>query len=90
MSEEDRERGCLTPIKTRYFVWILDWSSGKEGAIEISEKEKETLQALLEEKAAGGDMMLVYKKARVRGRLRPCFSLRHQEEPRRQILSDLI
>jgi len=90
MSEEDRERGSLTPIKTRYFVWILDWSSGKEGAIEISEKEKETLQALLEEKAAGRDMMLVYKKARVRGRLRPCFFLRHQEEPRRQILSDLM
>ena len=90
ISEEDRGQGSFTPIKTRYCVRIFDWSSGKEGTIELSENEKDALQALLREKADSRDKILFYKKVRVKGRLRPCFFLRQQEEPRRQILSDLI
>ena len=90
LSEKDRERGSLNPIKTRYRLRIFDWSTGKEAIIELSEKEGEALEALLREKAAGRDKMLVYKRVRVKGRLKPCFSLRDQEEPRRQMLSDLI
>ena len=90
LSEKDRERGSLNPIKTRYRLRIFGWSTGKEALIELSEKEGEALEALLREKAAGRDKMLVYKRVRVKGRLKPCFSLRDQEEPRRQMLSDLI
>lgn len=90
LSEEDRCRGFLTPIKIRYRLLVFDWSSGREGAIELSEKEKEALEALLSEKAACKDKILVYKKARVKGRLRPCFFWRDQEELRRQMLSDVI
>lgn len=90
ISEEDRGKGFFAPIKIRYRVRIFDWSSGKEGAIELSETEKEALEALLREKEAYREKILVYKKLRVKGRLRPCFFLRIQEEPRRQILSDLI
>lgn len=90
LSEKDRERGSLISIKTRYRLRIFDWSQGKESLIELSEKEGEALEVLLMEKAASRDMMLVYKKVRIKGRLKPCFSLRHQEEPRRQMLSDLI
>ncbi len=90
ISEEDRGKGFFAPIKIRYRVRIFDWSSGKEGAIELSETEKEALEALLREKEACREKILVYKKLRVKGRLRPCFFLRIQEEPRRQILSDLI
>ena len=90
LSERDRERGELISIKTRYRLRIFDWSSGKETAIELSEKEGEALVLLLREKAAGRDKILVYKRVLVKGRLKPCFSLRDQEEPRRQMLSDLI
>jgi len=90
LSENDRERGSLISIKTRYRLRIFDWSSGKEALIELSEKEGEALELLLKEKAAGRDKMLVYKRVLVKGRLRPCFSLRDQEEPRRQMLSDMI
>ena len=90
LSEKDRERGSLNSIKTRYRLRFFDWSLGKEASIELSEKEGEALELLLKEKAAGRDKMLVYKRVLVKGRLRPCFSLRDQEEPRRQMLSDMI
>jgi hypothetical protein len=89
LSEKDRERGWFTSIKTRYRLRIFDWSMGKEALIELSEKEGEALELLLREKAAG-EKMLVYKKVRIKGRLRPGFFLRDQEEPRRQMLSDMI
>jgi hypothetical protein len=90
LSEDDRERGSLSQIKTRYLVRVFDWSSGKEGEIELTEKEKETLEALLAEKAEQKDKILIYTKARVRGRLRPRFYLKEQEGPRRQMLSDVM
>lgn len=90
LSETDRGRGSLTSIRARYRLRIFDWSSGKVVTIELSEKDGGALELLLKEKASGRDKILVYKKVRVKGRLRPCFSLRDQEEPRRQMLSDLI
>jgi hypothetical protein len=89
-SEEDRKKGTLLHIKTQYLARIFDWSSGKEGEIELSEREKEALEALLEEKALQKDKILVYARLRVRGKLKPGFFLRDQEGPRRQILSDVL
>ena len=54
-------------IKTQYLVRIFDWSSGKEGEIELSENEKETLEALLAEKSGQKDKILVYARVRVSG-----------------------
>ena len=90
ISPDDRERGSLSAIKTRYQVLVYDWSTGREGAIDLSEKEKEALEALLREKAVCQDKILVYKKVRIKGRLRPSFFLRNQDGPRRQMLSDVI
>ena len=90
LSEEDREKGTLLHIKTQYLARIFDWSSGKEGEIELSEKEKETLEALLAEKAGQKDKIIVYARVKVRGKLRPRFYLRDQEGPRRQMLSDIL
>jgi hypothetical protein len=90
LPDEDKTRGILFHIKTRYLVRIFDWSRGKEGEIELSEKEKEALEDLLAERAASRDKILVFKKERVKGRLRPCFYLRDQEGARRQMLSDVI
>jgi hypothetical protein len=90
LSEKDHEKGSLTHIKTRYVVRAFDWSSGKEMEIEISEREKETLEAVLAEKADQNDRVLVYVREKVRGRLRPRFYMRDQAGPRRHMLSDLI
>jgi len=89
-SIEDREKGTLLHIKTQYRVRIFDWSMGKEGEIELSEREKETLEALLAEKSLRNDKILVYARVRVRGKLKPRFFLRDWEGPRRQILSDVL
>jgi hypothetical protein len=90
LSEKDREKGFLTHIKTRYLVRAFNWSTGKEMEIELSEKEKEALEALLAEKADRNDRVIVYVREKVRGRLRPRFRLQEQSEPRRQMLSDMI
>jgi hypothetical protein len=89
-SIEDREMGTLLHIKTQYMVRIFDWSNGKESEIELSEKEKDTLEALLAEKSGEKDKTLVYARVRVRGKLKPRFFLRDSEGPRRQMLSDVL
>ena len=87
---EEKDAGSLLHIKTQYKVRIFDWSTGREGEIELNQKEKEALQALLEEKSGQKDKVIVYTRARVRGRLRPKFLLRDWEGPRRQMLSDIL
>jgi hypothetical protein len=77
-------------IKTQYRARIFDWSTGREGEIELSEREKETLEALLAEKSGRNDKILVYARVRVRGKLKPRFFLRDSEGPRRQMLSDVL
>jgi hypothetical protein len=89
-SIEDREKGTLLHIKTQYIVRIFDWSNGRVGEIELSEREKETLEALLAEKSGQKDKILVYARVRVRGKLKPRFFLRDSEGPRRQMLSDVL
>ncbi|MHB8119328.1 MAG: hypothetical protein ACYDHX_11460 [Methanothrix sp.] len=89
-SIEDREKGTLLHIKTQYRVRIFDWSTGREGEIELSERENEALEALLAEKLGQKDKILVYARVRVRGKLKPRFFLRDSEGPRRQMLSDVL
>ncbi|MCK9441745.1 MAG: hypothetical protein M0Q13_10020 [Methanothrix sp.] len=89
-SLEDREKGALLHIKTQYRVRIFDWSTGQEGEIELSEREKETIEALLAEKSGQNDKILVYARVRVRGKLKPRFFLRDLQGPRRQMLSDVL
>ncbi len=86
--EDDRARGKLKHIKTQYRARVFDWSAGKEGEIELSEAEKDELESLLLEPTE--DKMLVYTRARVRGRLRPKFLLKEAEGPRRHILSEFL
>jgi hypothetical protein len=89
-SKEDREKGTLLHIKTQYLARIFDWSTGSEGEIELSEREKETLEALLEELAGQKDKTLVYARIRLRGKLKPGFFIRDQEGPQRHMLSDIL
>lgn len=91
-SEEDRISGRLLQIKTIYHARVFDWSSGLEGEIELSEAEKLELEDLLKEQTEQKDasLILIYTRAKVRGRLRPKFFLKQAEGPRRQMLSDLL
>ena len=89
-SIEDREKGTLLHIKTQYIVRIFDWSTGREGEIELSQRETDTLEALLAEKSGQKDKVLVYTRVRARGKLKPRFFLRDWEGPRRQMLSDVL
>ncbi len=89
-SEEDKDAGSQRLIKTLYLARVFDWTSGREGEIELTGAEREELEALLAELAAQKDKRLIYSRVKVRGRLRPRFFLRDGEGPRRQMLSDLL
>ncbi len=91
-SKEDRISGRLLQIKTIYHARVFDWSSGLEGAIELSEAEKLELEDLLKEQTEQKEasLILIYTRAKVRGRLRPKFFLKQSEGPRRQMLSDFL
>jgi len=81
-------RGKLKHIRTRYRVKIFDWSAGRESEIDLSEAEKEELEGLLREQTE--DMVLIYTRAKVRGRLRPRFTLTEAAGPRKRILSEFL
>lgn len=87
-TEEDRSKGWQKRIKTIHLARFLNWTTGKEVEIEISETERDELEGLLREQKESET--LVYTQARVRGRLRPKFSLKLTEGPKRRVLSDLM
>lgn len=89
-SDEDRLSGHLLLIRTLHHARIFDWSSGREGEIELSDSEKVELENLLKEQAEQKDVSLIYTRSKVRGRLRPRFFLKPAEGPRRQMLSDFL
>lgn len=87
-TEADRSRGWLKHIKTIHLARVLDWTTGNEVEIEISETERDELEALLREQKE--NETLVYTQAKMRGRLRPKFSLKVTEGPKRRVLSDFM
>lgn len=88
-TEEDRsKKGWQKHIKTIHLARVLNWTTGKEVEIELSETERKELEGLLREQKE--NETLVYTQARVRGRLRPKFSLKVTEGPKRWVLSDFM
>lgn len=86
--EADLARGRQKQIKTIYVARVFNWAEGKEGEIELTSAEKDELARLqLELK---DDAQLVYTRSKVRGRLRPKFSIRQIEGPRRRMLSEIL
>ncbi len=88
--DEDRLSGHMLHIRTLHHARVFDWSSGREGEIELSEAEKLELENLQKEQAEQKDMALIYTRIRMRGRLRPRFFLKQAEGPRRQMLSEFL
>ena len=86
--EEDRSKGALKHVKTLHLARIFDWASGKEGEIELSGAERDELESLLKQQTE--NETLFYTRTKVRGRLRPKFSLKVSEGPKRRFLSELM
>jgi hypothetical protein len=68
-------------------VQIFNWLTGKEGLIELPDREMEELRTLIE--AKNGEE-LVYSREKVKGKLKPRFGLEKEREPRRWLLSDRL
>ncbi|MDD5768676.1 MAG: hypothetical protein PHW55_08845, partial [Methanothrix sp.] len=66
---------------------IFNWLTGREGLIELHDREMEELQSLLE--AKNGEQ-LVYSRKKVKGKLKPKFDLDEGKEPRRWLLSERL
>jgi hypothetical protein len=81
------EKGTFKIIRTVNLVRAMNWNTGREGWIEISDEEKADLEALL---AAKGDQALVYSTQKAGRKMRPKFMLKQSEEPRRAVLSELL
>ena len=84
----DRSRGRQKNIRIFYLVQVFDWGQGKEGEIELTLAEKDELDSLLKEQTE--NEVLVYTRAKVRGKLRPRFFLKETEGPRRRVLSEFL
>lgn len=87
-TEEDRSKGWQEHIKILHIARVLDWTSGKEGEIELSQPEMNELLSLLNNLTE--DKILVYARTRIRGRLRPHFFLKDEAGPRKRILSEYL
>lgn len=68
-------------------VQIFNWLTGREGVIELPDREMEELKTLIE--AKNGEE-LVYSREKVKGKLKPRFDLDEEREPRRWLLSERL
>ena len=86
--EDNRSSGTLRHIKTVYRARVLDWSSGREGEIDLSAAEKDELEGLIKEQTDSRKLM--FTRTRLRGRLRPKFFLKDSDELRKRVLSEVL
>lgn len=89
-TEEDKSRGVWKHIKTVNLAHFFDWSSGRDGLIELSEDELKDLESLIKEMSEERDRSLIYTRARINGKLRHRFMLKEEDGPRRSVLSELL
>lgn len=88
VAEKDWSRGSQKHIRTIHKARVFDWTAGKVGEIELSLAEKDELEGL--QKVRTENEILVYTRAKVKGRLRSRFFLKETEGPRRRLLSELL
>ncbi|MCR3883511.1 hypothetical protein P0O24_02790 [Methanotrichaceae archaeon M04Ac] len=84
---EDTEIEPLKRVREINEVQIFNWLTGREGVIELSDREMEELLALVE--AKNGER-LVFTRVKVKGRLKAAFALEEEREPRRWLLSERL
>jgi len=87
---EDLKKGKLHLVKIVIVARVFDWISGKEGEIELLPEVKETLERLIADRCNLQEMTLFFTRAKVGGRLRPRFFLKHEEGLRRKVLAEML
>ncbi|MDD5767837.1 MAG: hypothetical protein PHW55_04495 [Methanothrix sp.] len=85
--DEETDVSSLKRVREINEVQIFNWLTGREGLIELHDREMEELQSLLE--AKNGEQ-LVYSRKKVKGKLKPKFDLDEGKEPRRWLLSERL
>jgi hypothetical protein len=85
--DEETDLDSLKRVREINEVQVFNWLTGREGLIELPDREMEELQSLLE--AKNGEQ-LVYSREKVKGKLKPRFNLDDQKEPRRWLLSERL
>jgi hypothetical protein len=85
--DDETDLDSLKRVREINEVQIFNWLTGREGLIELHDREMEELVVLLE--AKNGEQ-LVYSRERVKGKLKPRFDLDDQREPRRWLLSERL
>ena len=85
--DDETDIDSLKRVREINEVQIFNWLTGREGLIELPNREMEELQSLLE--AKNGEQ-LVYSREKVKGKLKPKFDLDDQNEPRRWLLSERL
>jgi hypothetical protein len=85
---DSTEKGRLLVTRTVNLAKVMDWRTGQEGVIELSDEERTSLESLL---SAKGDRTLIYTRSKVGRKLKPRFYLKEDAEaPRRAVLSELL
>jgi hypothetical protein len=85
--DDETDIDSLKRVREINEVQIFNWLTGREGLIELPDREMEELQSLLE--AKNGEQ-LVYSREKVKGKLKPKFGLDDQKEPRSWLLSERL
>jgi hypothetical protein len=85
--DDETDLDSLKRVREINEVQIFNWLTGREGLIELHDREMEELVVLLE--AKNGEQ-LVYSRERVKGKLKPRFDLDDQREPCRWLLSERL
>lgn len=86
-SDQDMIKGRQVLVRTANLARVFDWNTGQEGVVELSDQERDDLEALLRTK---GDRMVIYTRSRIGRKLRPRFFLKESEKPRRLVLSEML
>jgi hypothetical protein len=85
--DDETDLDSLKRVREINEVQIFNWLTGREGLIELPDREMEELQSLIE--AKNGEE-LVYSRENVKGKLKPRFDIEEEREPRRWLLSELL
>ena len=85
--DDETDASSLKRVREINEVQIFNWLTGREGVIELPDREMEELNTLIE--AKNGEE-LVYSRERVKGKLKPRFDLEEEREPRRWLLSERL
>ncbi len=85
--DDETDLGPLKRVREINEVQIFNWLTGREGVIELPDREMEELKTLIE--AKNGEE-LVYSREKVKGKLKPRFDLDEEREPRRWLLSERL